>query len=169
MPAPTPDDLIDRVDLDDNVVGTIKRRDVFAAHAGFRVVHVLVTNDHGDILLQQVGDVGTRSPGKWGSSVAGYLHAGEDPLGAAHRRMLEEIGLQSTLTFAGRAVMEDEGSHKHIYAYRAQAEHATLRDDRHIKRLQFWPTDEVRRVMDETPEVFTSTFEVVFRAFDGRV
>lgn len=165
MPSPTSNDSIDRVDANDHVVGTVPRGDALTAGAGFRVVHVLVLNHAGDVLLQQVGSVGTRSPGRWGSSVAGYLHAGETPLDGARRRMREEIGLTSALTFVGRSKMDDENSTKFIYVYTTTAEQAHIVDERHIQDLRFWPLAAIRSTIEENRDVFTKTLPFVLHTF----
>lgn len=163
MPSPTLQDPIDRVDDNDHVVGTVARADALTSGAGFRVVHVLALNAAGDILLQQVGSVGTRSPGRWGSSVAGYLHAGETPLDGARRRMREEIGITTPLTFAGRTKMDDEGSSKFIYVYTTTAERAAIVDGRHIQDLRFWTSEAIRSALEESSDVFTKTFPLVLQ------
>src|SRR5580692_4842 len=77
---------VDVVDGSDRVIGTGQRRHVLQQNAGFRVTHVFVFNRAGDLLLQQIAP-GLRHPGQWGSSVAGYLRAGEDYRQAAERKL----------------------------------------------------------------------------------
>lgn len=163
MPAPARDDQIDRVDENDRIVGTVARDQAIVSGAGFRVVHVLVTNTSSQVLLQCVGSAGTRTPGRWGSSVAGYLFAGEEPLAAARRRMREEIDVDAPLSFLGRTRMDDEGSHKFIYVYHAQSDEARVVDTGHIAELRFWDLAEVEYALDNGPDVFTPTFAYVYR------
>src|ERR1700747_2339042 len=105
MPAPRASALIDRVDPADRPVGKVRRGEVFEKRAGFRVVHVFVFDWEGQLLLQQLGRHRDRNPLKWGSSVAGYLNAGEDYLEAAQRRLREELRLETPLAKFGSAVM----------------------------------------------------------------
>src|SRR4051812_14416667 len=83
--------LIDRVDRSDAVIGPIERRRVFELRANFRVVHVFVLDGRGRLLLQQIPHGGKRHPGHWGSSVAGYVFAGEGYDEAARRRLGQEL------------------------------------------------------------------------------
>lgn len=68
MPAPTSTSLVDRVNDADEAIGVIERGRVLEHAVGFRVVHVLVFNAAGQVLLQQVGRSRERSPLLWGSS-----------------------------------------------------------------------------------------------------
>src|SRR5688500_15286374 len=96
-------DKIDRVDDRGRPVGTIRRGRVFEVGANFRVVHVLLSNKHGDLLLQQISRSRPRNPGSWGSSVAGYLLHRETYLHAAKRKLREELGVSRlSLKHVGR-------------------------------------------------------------------
>lgn len=167
MPAPTGNDLIDRVDVHDHVIGTVTRSDALKVNAGFRVVHVLVSNLQGEVLLQRIASGRARSPGRWGSSVAGYLHAGEAPRHGASRRMREEIGVVAPLHFSGRVRMDDEGSSKFIYTYVAHADHAQIIDNSQVEELKFWSPSAIEATLKESPDVFTKTFPHVLRATQG--
>lgn len=164
MPAPSKSDPIDWVDGRDRVVGTIPRGEALNQRAGFRVVHVLVLNTQGELLLQRIADNRTRSPGRWGSSVAGYLHAGEEPLQAARRRLREEIGLQTPLRACGRTKMLDDGSDKFIHVFLTHAETAQIMDPLHIQELQFWARAQIEDCLRKDPDVFSPTFPFVLQA-----
>ena len=165
MPAPTLHSLLDRVDDTDQPVGRVQRGDVFRLGAGFRVVHVFVQDHGGRLLLQQVGASRDRSPLRWGSSVAGYLHAGESYVEAARRRLAEELGLDTPLTKLGAVRMPDDGATKFIELYGTASESAAIREPGHIERIDHWPLDEVERALDAEPERFTETFPYVFGIF----
>jgi 16S rRNA (adenine1518-N6/adenine1519-N6)-dimethyltransferase len=78
VPAPGRSTPIDRVNKADVPIGLVERGEVFEQGAAFRVVHVFVLDRRGHLLLQQLGARRDRNPLRWGSSVAAYLHAGED-------------------------------------------------------------------------------------------
>ena len=44
--------VIDRVDRDDQPIGLIRRNEVFNRQASFRVVHDLIFNSRGELLIQ---------------------------------------------------------------------------------------------------------------------
>jgi isopentenyl-diphosphate delta-isomerase len=165
MPAPSATNLIDRVDSADRPIGLVPRAQVFATNAGFRVVHVLVRNDAGELLLQQLSASRERSPGRWGSSVAGYLLAGETYLEAAERRLNEEIGLTVPLSRLGGLRMEDQGATKFIELFECHAESASIRLPDAIAALRFWTTSEIERTLNQFPSAFTETFARVYELY----
>lgn len=166
MPAPSASALIDLVDPADKTIGTVRRRDVFLQRAGFRVVHVFVFNDSGELLLQQLGRERDRNPLKWGSSVAGYLNAGEDYLDGARRRLREELDLATPLAKFGSVVMPDQGARKFITLYLTVAPPAvTVAEPDHIEGVRFEPVSAIQRQIDQWPDNFTETFLLLFRFY----
>jgi isopentenyl-diphosphate delta-isomerase len=165
MPRPGPTDLIDRVDDLDDPIGLVRREDVFAEHVGFRVVHVFVINSNDELLLQMVGRRRERSPLKWGSSVAGYLFAGESYAAAAGRRLRDEIGLESPLQKLGATRMQDAGATKFIELFLTTSDFARIGESDHIEALEFAPLGSIEDRLRADPTAFTETFPVVYRLF----
>jgi isopentenyl-diphosphate delta-isomerase len=162
MPAPSASTPIDWVDAADRPVATVRRSEVFRRRAGFRVVHIFVFNDRGEMLLQQLGRQRDRNPLKWGSSVAGYLNAGEEYLEAAVRRLREELGLTTQLAKFGSAVMPDQGARKFITLYVTTASHPQVTEPGHIEGVLFKPISEIQSQMKDWPDNFTETFLFLF-------
>jgi 8-oxo-dGTP pyrophosphatase MutT (NUDIX family) len=171
MPAPPASALIDWVDPADRPIGQVRRSEVFSRRAGFRVVHIFVFSSRGELLLQQLGRNRERNPLRWGSSVAGYLEAGEDYLDAATRRLREELGLTTSLAKFGSVVMPDSGARKFITLYLTTAAHVadssqvTIAEPHHIESVRFEQVPEVHRQIEACPENFTETFLLAFRFF----
>jgi isopentenyldiphosphate isomerase len=164
MAAPTASSLIDRVDEYDRPVGVVERGAVFEQHANFRVVHIFVFDTAGRLVLQKLGRKRERSPLRWGSSVAGYLHAGESYYAAARRRLREELGLEAKLDPVGRTMMIDRGSRKFIMLFRVivSASEPRIADKDHIEEIRFWELIEIEEALARNPEAFTETFRYVF-------
>ena len=159
-----PDMVIDRVDDSDAPIGTIVREQVFSQRANFRVVHVFVFNTRGELLLQQIPTHRERHPGRWGSSVAGYVFAGESYVAAAERRVREELGIvQKKLHYVGKTTMLDGPSHKFITIFSMVHDGPFNPDRNHIASLQFQPVQRVWRSILQQPEIYTPTFLHVFR------
>ncbi len=167
MPAPSGSALVDWVDAADRPVAKIRRSQVFQQGVGFRVVHVFVFNDLGELLLQQLGRDRDRNPLKWGSSVAGYLNAGESYPDGAIRRLREELSLTTPLRKLGGVVMQDQGASKFIALYltSVSASAVAVGEPDHIESLRFEPIPEVQRWMLRSPDDFTETFRFVFQFY----
>jgi isopentenyldiphosphate isomerase len=156
--------VIDVVNDSDVVIGSIERKDVFAAKVNFRVVHVFIFDDQGHLLLQQIPDQGKRSPGHWGSSVAGYVFAGETYDEAAARRLEQELGVKNAkLRLVGKTSMEDEGCRKFITLYSVTLNGPFTPDRTHIAKLEFLSTGTIATMMREDKRQFTPTFLHLFR------
>lgn len=161
--------LLDRVDEEDHVVGTVARKDIFRVHANFRVVHVFVFNSTGELLLQRLALTRERNPGLWGSSVAAYLFAGETYDEAARRRLSEELGITpQELRAVGKDTMHDQGSLKHIGLFTGTADGPFTLDHEHIAEVRFMTIAEIERQLARYPERFTPTFQEVFAFYRAR-
>lgn len=167
MSAPAKTSLIDRVDEQDQPVGRIPRGEVLQLGANFRTVHVFVLHDR-SLLLQRLAPTRERHPERWGSSVAAYLHAGEDYEHAARRRLAEELGLERPLTRVGKTRMADEHSLKFVELYTVEDGTVEIRDRDHIMDLAYWDRAELDGAIIAAPERFTPTFLHVYRYFQQR-
>jgi isopentenyldiphosphate isomerase len=157
MPAPASTAPVDVVDERNKPIGTAQRREVLRKGHNFRTIHILVTDEHGDVLLQRLGTDRDRHRLRWGSSVAGYLHAGETYEAAAKRRLEEELGIRAPLEFVGITPMRDEHSTKFIGVFRATVPHnlPQIQDSRHIDSLRWVPLGELLDEIATKPEAFT--------------
>ncbi len=89
------DELFDVVDDHDQVIGQATRGEVHARALQHRAVHVFAFDRAGNLLLQKRSHLKDTCPGKWDSSAAGHLDAGESYDAAVLRELAEELGLTS--------------------------------------------------------------------------
>ena len=140
---------------------------VFEQRANFRVVHVIVRNHAGDILLQKIAP-GLRHSGAWGSSVAGYLKAGETYRQAAFRKLFDELGIHTTkLKSHGRTLMLDNGCKKFIGVYSLQRDGQFTFLSNQATGIEFLPVRDVRDACQSGRREFTATFVHVMRYLDA--
>jgi isopentenyldiphosphate isomerase len=101
-----PDELFDLVDLDDRVIGTVRRgdahRDPALAH---RSVQILLFGADGRVLLQRRSATKDLFPGYWCASASGHVASGEDYAATAAREVVEELGVSPRLRYAGKALV----------------------------------------------------------------
>ncbi len=159
MPAVSEEMIIDAVDRRDSPIGEVKRSEVFKERLNFRVVHILLFNGRGELLVQQLANDRTRHPRYWGSSVAGYLFAGESYEAAAQRRLSQELGVfNSRLAPVGKTSMSDEGCLKFIGVFSAVSEGPFSFDGEHISALEFVSLPEIHKLHNQGSVAFTPTF-----------
>ncbi len=98
------DEIFDVVDDQNRVVRQATRREVHTNDWLHRAVHIFVINKDGEVFLQLRSHLKDKKPGKWDSSAAGHLDAGETYLPCAVRELEEELGIAvapDRLTLAG--------------------------------------------------------------------
>ena len=168
MPAPQPTQFIDVVDERNEPVGRVERAAALGERVNFRTVHVFVFDLSGQLLLQRLGADRAENGLRWGSSVAGYLHAGEGYLEAAVRRMQEEIAIIAPLAEVGvlgvpaeggvQGVPADAGT-KFVGLFTARSgDEPKIAEPGHIELLEFRPVPEVERDVQQDPSSYTDTF-----------
>ena len=88
------DELLEVVDENGDVLKLAKRSEIHGNPSLIhRVVHVLVFDKKGRLLLQKRSLRKDVAPGKCDTSVGGHVTPGEDILEAAKREMKEELGI----------------------------------------------------------------------------
>jgi len=162
--------VIDRVDRADEPIGLIRRDEVFIKRASFRVVHDLIFNSHGELLIQELARTRNRHPGYWGSSVAAYLFAGESYQAAAERRLGEELGVYGIpLRYIGKTSMFDEGSEKFIGVFSATSDGPFRFDKKVIERIEFLPRNVIHELQASGARAFTPTFLKVLSFYESKM
>ena len=95
---PESEESLEIVDRNGKVIGLAKRSELHGNPLLIhRVVHVLVFDARGRLLLQKRSLKKDIAPGKWDTSVGGHVNPGEDILEAAIREMKEELGIEECL------------------------------------------------------------------------
>ncbi len=170
MPDPRQDMVLDAVDQNDAPVGLVPRKAVFERRSNFRVVHDLVFNSKKELLVQQIGEAGTRHPRFWGSSVAGYIFAGESYEAAAHRKLVQELGVSDApLKYIGKTVMLDEGCHKFISVFTTVCDGPFDLDRSHIQSVEFLARDTIHELHRKGTRKFTPTFLTVLAYYESKI
>ena len=168
MPAPTPESLIDKVNDLDETIGLVKKQDIFDLGVGFRVVHILIRNESGDLLIEHLSAKAPRSPLLLGSTSAGYLNFGESYAEGARRRLLEERGTtELPLTKLGCIRMPDQGATKFIGLFMATVPDGTTLwfNEEDTKELRWLSCAEIDSLLAEDESTFTTTFPYVYRLY----
>lgn len=94
----TPDEIVDVVDENDNVIGQATKGEVNSnPNVIHREVGVLIFDAQGRILIQQRSRKKKMYPLWWMISVAGHVPAGMSPEQSAHKELQEELGFDTNL------------------------------------------------------------------------
>jgi isopentenyl-diphosphate delta-isomerase type 1 len=129
-----------------------------------KVIHILVFNDSGELLLQKRSMSKDVAPGKWDTSVGGHFAPGEDSLAAALREMEEELG-----------VVSDNYEYLYSYLYTNNYESEmvfTLRcihnspfsfNKEEIDEIVFWDMDKIKKAIGSG--VLSDNFEIEIKHY----
>jgi 16S rRNA (adenine1518-N6/adenine1519-N6)-dimethyltransferase len=165
--AQNPDELFDVVDDTNRVVGRACRRDVHAQSLKHRAVHVFVFNSRGELLLQKRSHLKDLCGGKWDSSCAGHLDAGESYLDCATRELNEELGLTRVDSFRRIAPIAacPETGFEFVELYSASSDEAVHFPAAEIEAVHAFAPDEIREWARARPDDFAPGFLKCLEAF----
>jgi isopentenyl-diphosphate Delta-isomerase len=101
-----PDEIFDLVDLDDRVIGRVRRGD---AHRDPTLIHrsiqVMVFDSYRRVLLQRRSRTKDLFPGYYCASASGHVALGEDYAATAMRETEEELGCSTMLAYVGKELV----------------------------------------------------------------
>ena len=169
--------MVTLVDLDDRPVGAAEKEEAHEKPLLHRAFSVFLTDPAGKrMLLQKRAKGKYHSGGLWTNACCSHPEPGEDLMAAAHRRLGEELGIDSGLREIGRFVYLHRFSDR-LYEY--EYDHVLLGrydgpvrpDPEEAEEIRWADMDDVRRELLEEPERFTPWFvtaaPIVFGDPDG--
>ena len=154
-------DLLILVDSSDEEIGELDKK---ACHNGFgklhRAISVFVFNRDGDLLIQQRHAQKRLWGSSWSNSCCSHPRVGEETDVAARRRVSEELGLETHLTFLFkfeyRASYDELGTeHELCSVYAGQVESEPFVNTNEIQAWEWVSRRELNRRIEQTPNDFT--------------
>ncbi len=150
------DELLIVVNTNDEIVGYTSRS---ACHADpsllHRTVGVLLKNDAGEILLQKRSMTKDMDAGLWGISAAGHVTKGQTDEDAAHREMMEELGVDTHLTFVGTMLIQTEKESERAALFTGTHNGPFTIHPQEVDEVMFMQPDRIRESVDSGSLVFT--------------
>ncbi len=161
------DELVPLVDGDGKTIGHARRSEVHRNPTLVHpVVHCLVQNASGELLLQLRSQNKDVQPGRWDTSVGGHVGVDEPVDAAVVREIAEELGVQierSRLSYLYRYVMRSEIETELVHSFRLLHEGPFRLEPFEMDELRFWPRREIDAALGKS--VFTPNFEDEFARF----
>ena len=155
------------VDENDNPIGSSEKLDAHVKGILHRAFSVFVFNSEGKLLLQKRAHSKYHSAGLWTNTCCGHPRPGEDILGAAKRRLKEEMGINSDLHevfhFTYNEKLENnltENEYDHVFF--GACDHVPQPDPLEASEWKFANCDELKNQIKEKPELFTVWFRLCF-------
>lgn len=149
------------VNEQDEIIGYIERKDRSLDDI-IRVAAVWVTDENGDILLQQRKLSKKENPGKWGQAVGGTVEQGETYESNAYKEMEEEIGVRDVPLVLSRKVFgRTNVGQRFCQLYTAQIPRDTILipQEDEVESLRWFTKEELNSMLEEKPEMFLGIFK----------
>jgi isopentenyldiphosphate isomerase len=153
------DEILEVVDEDGNVQGLARRSDMHGDPSLIhRVIHILVFDKKGRLLLQKRSMNKDVAPGKWDTSVGGHVNPGEDFLKAAKRELKEELGITDcSLNYLYSYLFSNHIESELVSTFSCEYNGRFLFNRNEIDEIAFWDMDKIRE--DLGKGVFSAHFE----------
>jgi 16S rRNA (adenine1518-N6/adenine1519-N6)-dimethyltransferase len=146
------------VDAQDRVIGSESRDRVHVNNLRHRAIHVLVFNQRGEVFLQKRSIWKDTHPGKWDSSTAGHVDAGESYEEAARRELREEIGIECPIEKIGKLPCSAATGWEFIEVFRGTHEGPFYLAPMELEAGAFFSIDQVRTWLEHSPQDFSPVF-----------
>jgi len=156
-------EVFDVVDERDQVTGQQSRHEVHRRGLRHRAVHLFLFNKRGDLFLQKRSRWKDVHPGRWDSSAAGHLNAGDDYDAAAHRELGEELGVSAPLEAFGTIAACEETGQEFVRCYQGRHDGPFVWPRSEIETGAFFPLAVIERWIAARPEDFAEGFLVCYR------
>jgi isopentenyl-diphosphate delta-isomerase len=88
------------VDKFDNKIGVMEKMEVHQKGLLHRAISVFIFNSYGQMLIQRRALEKYHSPGKWSNTACTHPRPNEAPIEAAKRRLKEEMGMTTEISFS---------------------------------------------------------------------
>lgn len=141
------EEYIEIINEEGNIIGLAPRSEVHGNPLLMhRVVHVLVFNEKGEILLQKRSKNKDVAPGKWDTSVGGHVNPGEDLISSAIREMNEELGiLKDDLKYLYSYVHANSYETEHVTTFGVVHDGGITFNREEIEEVRFWSIEEIKK------------------------
>lgn len=153
------EELLEVVTKNGEIIKTLPRSEIHGNPSLIhRVVHVLVFNKEGKLLLQKRSRNKDVAPGKWDTSVGGHVNPGETLDEAIHREMKEELGITPcALRFLYTYTHSNSYETELVYTYSCIYDGEIHFDKDEIDEVRLSSIEEINKNIGEN--IFSDNFE----------
>jgi len=159
------EEIFEVLDTEGQVIGLATRSAVHSDPSLIhRVVHVMVINEQGELLLQKRSINKEIAPGRWDTSVGGHVNPGEEVYDAAVREMKEELGIApSDLQFLYRYLFRNQRESELVTTFTCICDGVVHFNREEIDEVRFWPLSSIKRQIGKG--IFSNHFEQEFSQY----
>ncbi len=154
------------VNEQDEIIGYKDRKDRDPKEIT-RVAALWVTDKDGNILLAQRSFSKKNDPGLWGPAAAGSVEEGETYESNIIKEAEEEIGLKDIKPKIGPKIRRST-SHEYFgqwFTVVVDHNYPFTKQDEEVELVKWFSKDDLKKLVEEKPEMFLSGFDRYFELF----
>jgi len=164
------DVLYDAVNEKDEVVGKATKAEIIKEGLYRRIVHVLIFDRSGRLLIVQRPSSDKAYPNQWTSSAMGHVELGEPFEEAAKRELKEELGISVNLNLVGKfpdISVRDNTEHRIIYGlFAGSIGGVELKpDSREAQSVKWESLDAIQEDIKSNPKSYAMPFQRNFNYY----
>lgn len=155
------------VDENDQELGLMEKIEAHEKGMLHRAFSVFLFNDKNELLLQQRAHSKYHSGGLWTNTCCSHPRSGEKVINAAHRRLMEEMGIEAKMSEAFSFVYQadfDNGLSEHEF------DHVVIGtfngepniNPEEVADWKYMSMSAIEADMKSNPENYTAWFRIVF-------
>ena len=154
----------------DEILGVMDKMQAHENGILHRAFSVFLFNDKGEMLLQKRAAGKYHSPNQWTNAVCSHPRLQETYLEAAERRLKEELGIDTPLTYrfnflykadVGQNLWEHELDH----VFTGNFEGEFKLNEEEVSEVRYISIDELDKEMSANPENFTQWFKIILKEY----
>lgn len=162
------------VNEDNRATGSAGKTAIHRAGLLHRAFSIFIVDDRGRIVLQQRNPKKYHSGGLWANSCCGHPRPGERTITAARRRLKEELGVISPLSFGffsryqadlDRGMRENE----FVYVYFGMLQSPIEPDPAEVAKVDFLSVRDIGHRINSDPDSFAVWFKHYFRNHSAEI
>ena len=156
------------VDKNDNEVGTMEKQEAHVKGLLHRAFSVFIFNDKNELLLQRRAVNKYHSGGLWTNTCCSHPRQNEKTKDAAKRRLLEEMGMRSTLKkqfdFIYKAKLDNNlYEHEFDHVFFGFTNDLPIINPEEVEEYTYKTLEDIGNEMKTIPEKYTEWFKICFR------
>lgn len=143
-------EIIDIIDERNKVIGRCTKEKIYSKKHLHRIVHVLIFNNKGELLLQLRSKNKSYLPEYWGTSVGGHTMSGETSRDAAIRETQEELGIELKLKPFGKNwfdSVDEIGLGKLLVTFKANSNGPFRLFKDEVEKVKFFSIDKIKQMI----------------------
>ena len=156
------------VDKNDNEVGTMEKQEAHVKGLLHRAFSVFIFNDKNELLLQRRAVNKYHSGGLWTNTCCSHPRQNEKTKDAAKRRLLEEMGMRSTLKkqfdFVYKAKLDNNlYEHEFDHVFFGFTNDLPIINPEEVEEYTYKTLEDIGNEMKTIPDKYTEWFKICFR------